>query len=241
VLGLSNVALRFIDPMTALTEGSGPLVERPVRADVFTGKTTRAPSLLEAIAALPTETQTGIRALLAKLEAHHFPSYAHCVRVGNLSMRLAHDVGLDAQSVARIGIAGLVHDVGKIAVPVALLDGKGRLTPEERSVIQGHAAESARLLGSVPLPGALSEIRAAAADHHERLDGRGYPAGKRAEQLSLGARIVAVADVYDALTDASRRYQVALTPEAALARISLLAPRELDSDVVRALRRAKSP
>lgn len=138
----------------------------------------------------------------------------HQMRVMSLTMRLASALQLaDSAEARRIVIrAGLLHDVGKALIPAGIVNKPGRLSPEERRVIEQHAALGARLAASYPCiePGVLDAIHY----HHEQFNGRGYPAGLIGEEIPRLARVLAVADVYDALTS-HRPYRAAWSHAAA--------------------------
>jgi HD-GYP domain-containing protein (c-di-GMP phosphodiesterase class II) len=123
----------------------------------------------------------------------------HSLRVGNLSSLAALHLGIEEPGLSDIRRAGLLHDIGNLAVPNTILDKNASLTPDERGVVARHPQRALEILSRVPLFGNVAKI---AACHHERLDGTGYPRGLRSEQLSLAARIVAAADVFEALTSA---------------------------------------
>ncbi len=139
---------------------------------------------------------------------------AHLRRMSLLCGRLARAIGLTEPDAELVEQASLLHDLGKIGLPDDILHKPGRLTPEERTVMQRHTTIGAQLLAgsSSPLLQAAEEI---ARTHHERWDGGGYPAGLRGEDIPLAGRIAAICDVYDALLS-SRPYKEAWTVEAAL-------------------------
>lgn len=122
-------------------------------------------------------------------------------------------MGFPAKSHSWIRIAGLLHDLGKMAVPHSLLDKPARLTPEEFRVIQTHPYYTRLILEHIR---GLEAMAAVASMHHEKMDGRGYPAGISAPELPSEARIIAAADMYEALT-ANRPYRHGLSPREALA------------------------
>lgn len=121
-----------------------------------------------------------------------------------------------------IALASIMHDVGKIAIPDAILNKPGRLSPEEYEIMKTHTVQGALLLENIPQMRELGVYRYAydiARHHHERWDGRGYPDGLKGDECSIWAQVVALADVYDALV--SRRvYKNAFSPEKALAMIT---------------------
>lgn len=135
--------------------------------------------------------------LLAQLREHDPASYDHCLSVGRYAERLARALGLPAEVVAHVRDVGQLHDVGKLAVPVALLRERAPLAWHELQLIRDHAQVGATMVEADPLTAACAVgVRA----HHERLDGYGYPDGLAGEAIPLEARIVAVADTFDALT-----------------------------------------
>ncbi len=139
----------------------------------------------------------------------------HTYRVARYSTLLAEELGLPPATCRSIFLAAPLHDVGKVAVPDAILLKAGRLDPEEFAVIREHAAIGERILG-----GSTSDLIRLAAEiagaHHERWDGKGYPRGLAGRLIPLPARIVAIADVFDALTS-ERPYKTAMTADAAFA------------------------
>ncbi len=145
---------------------------------------------------------------------------------------LARLVGFPEIDCGRMFVAGLFHDLGKIAIPAELLDKPGRLTPDEYEIVKSHVIYTDRIVE--PL-GDLGGVRAWAAQHHERSDGRGYPRGLAHDEIALGGRVLAVADVFTALTE-SRPYRRGLSPEEALREIgSMSSAGELDRGVVSVL------
>jgi putative nucleotidyltransferase with HDIG domain len=121
----------------------------------------------------------------------------HSLHVGNLAGLVALHMGVDEPALTDIRRAGLLHDIGILAVPNTILDKTEPLTHAERVIVARHPQQALEILSRVPL---FSSVAKLAACHHERLDGSGYPRGLRGEQLSLGARIVAAADVFETLT-----------------------------------------
>jgi putative two-component system response regulator len=157
----------------------------------------------------------------------------HTQRVGRLSALLARSLGLEEDQVELIGRAAPLHDIGKIAIPDHILRKPGRLTPEELRRMQEHAAVGARLLedSRFPLLQAAHEI---ALYHHERWDGNGYPHGVKGTDIPIMARIVAVADAFDALTH-ERPYKRAWSVEESLAELRACSGTRYDPRVIEAL------
>ena len=162
------------------------------------------------------------------LEAKDVYTRGHSERVGLSSRRLAIALGLPPGEVEIIARAGLLHDIGKIGIPEGVLRKTGPLSPEEWEVMRRHPAIGAQIVAPFEFftAGALV-IR----HHHERVDGSGYPDQLTGAAIPLGARIVAVADVYDALTS-DRPYRAALSAAAARAHLESQAGRGLDEEIV---------
>jgi CHASE2 domain-containing sensor protein len=155
---------------------------------------------------------------------------AHLRRMSLLCGRLARATGMSEPDAERIEQASLLHDLGKIGLPDDILHKPGKLTPEERTVMQRHTTIGAQLLAgsSSPLLQAAEEI---ARTHHERWDGGGYPAGLRGEDIPLPGRIAAICDVYDALLS-ERPYKQAWTVEAALGHLEAQSGAHFDPALV---------
>ncbi|NJL34874.1 MAG: GAF domain-containing protein, partial [Chloroflexaceae bacterium] len=140
------------------------------------------------------------------------PSYSqgHSRRVSHVAVEIARELGCNAEQIARIRIGSRLHDLGKIGISDMILSKKGQLDANELDVIRQHPAIGFNLLQDAGLGELLSEELKAVIEHHERLDGTGYPRGLKADEISLIGRIVAVADVFDALTS-DRPYRSALS------------------------------
>jgi putative nucleotidyltransferase with HDIG domain len=173
-----------------------------------------------------------IKALTSAIDARDPYTLGHSVRVGQLSMMIGRELGLDDSSLARLEIGGYLHDIGKIGIRDAVLLKPGRLTDEERRAIEEHPRIGLEILDAVELP---LEVIQFVAGHHERLDGTGYPKRLRGSEVPMVARIGAVADMYDAVTT-SRPYRDPMKPEEALRLLESEAPRLLDPQVVQAFR-----
>jgi HD-GYP domain-containing protein (c-di-GMP phosphodiesterase class II) len=158
-------------------------------------------------------------------------TYRHSDRTCMIVLGLAAALGADEDELSDLRRAALLHDVGKLAVSNRILDKPGRLTPAEFAQIRGHPVMTRRILERVP---GLGELAPVAAAHHERLDGSGYPDGLTAEELTMPMRLLAVADVYEALTS-ERPYRRAMSSAQALDIIRVEAPRSLDEAAASAL------
>jgi putative nucleotidyltransferase with HDIG domain len=153
-----------------------------------------------------------VRALMVRLEQRDVSTEAHTRRVALLAAQVAEELRLSAGSRRHLAVGGLLHDIGKLAVPLEILNKPGKLTDEEFAAIKRHPSDGRKLLeelGGFPEP-----VRRLVSDHHERLDGSGYPRGLQGAELCIETRILAVVDVYDALVS-DRVYRAAWTPERA--------------------------
>jgi len=153
-------------------------------------------------------TEVLARAIQAKDEG----GSRHVERVQYYASALAQGLGLSERDRQAVEIAALLHDIGKLAVPEHILSKPGPLTSDERKKMQLHAQIGAEIVSAVPFPFPVAPL---IRSHHERWDGRGYPAGLSGERIPLGARILAVVDCFDALTS-RRPYRVAMTPDEAV-------------------------
>lgn len=173
----------------------------------------RIDDLRRALSELEIAQAETVRRLSMAVEFRDEDTGAHIERIGRFSTLLAEQVGMSAEFCRRISYAAPLHDVGKVAIPDAILLKEGRLTDAERAVVETHTEEGYRLLR-----GSSSSIldmgATIALSHHERWDGGGYPRGLRGEQIPIEGRIVAIADVFDALTS-DRVYREAFSVETA--------------------------
>jgi len=172
-----------------------------------------------------------LEALVNALEAKDPYLRGHSARVADLSANIATEMGLGEEEVDRVRVAGRLHDLGKIGTRDAVVNKEGPLTAEEFEHVKQHVIIGAQILA--PLVH-LGDIVAMVKSHHERYDGTGYPDGLRGEEVPLGGRIIAAAEVYDALTTA-RPYQEKMTPEQAVERMADLSGTVLDAKVYDAL------
>lgn len=174
-----------------------------------------------------------MRSLATTAESVEDRSGGHTVRVANLSADISARLGVEHEEVERLRLAALLHDVGKLTIPSAILKKPARLSEEEFAIVQKHTTDGAAMLdGSTH--SVLSTARAIAATHHERWDGSGYPCGFSGKGITLEGRIVAVADVFDALTS-DRAYKPAWHVGDALSEIERGAGTQFDPEVVDAL------
>ena len=153
-----------------------------------------------------------IRALTSAIDARDPYTAGHSSRVGHLAVMIGEEVGLDESMLQHLEIGGYLHDIGKIGVRDSILLKPGRLTAEEREMIERHPRVGLDILKPVHLS---AEVIAFVSGHHEKIDGSGYPQHKRGQDVNIIARIAAVSDIYDALTT-DRPYRGAMSVDEAL-------------------------
>ncbi len=168
--------------------------------------------------------------MVKAIEARDPYTSGHSVRVSEYARQIARELGLNPKQVDQIGTAALLHDVGKIYEEFApLLRKEGRLTPEERMLMQGHPVRSADLAGTIAE--FRGKVQTDIRNHHENYDGSGYPDGLAAENIPIGARIIMIADTLDAMTT-DRPYRKALSLSKALEEMARHAGRQFDPKLV---------
>ncbi|OGR34554.1 MAG: hypothetical protein A2051_13815 [Desulfovibrionales bacterium GWA2_65_9] len=150
---------------------------------------------------------------LFKLRGFDEYTYTHSINVSILAVLLGKHLGLGRPDLLKLGLAGLLHDVGKARLPASILKKPGKLTESEFRAVQTHPAESHKLL--LQHENMPPEVLRAVLEHHERHDGSGYPHGHKGDAIATFSRIVALVDVYDALTS-QRVYKAAMAPAKAL-------------------------
>lgn len=165
-----------------------------------------------------------LQALTAAIDAKDRYTCGHSERVALISQQLAHAAGLPPLACEDLRVAGLVHDVGKIGVPESVLLKAGKLTDEEYELVKRHPETGHRILAAVPL---LANVLPGVLHHHERYDGHGYPHGLGGGDIPLMARIIAVADTFDAMSS-DRSYRAKMPRHVVLAEIRRCAGSQLD-------------
>lgn len=174
-----------------------------------------------------------LRALVTAVETKDPSNSGHSDRTAQLAQWLAETLGLGHKEIQDVRTAAMLHDIGKVCVPSKVLRARQPLTDDELVVLAEHALSAVELVQGIDfVAGSVDGI----AHHHERFDGRGYPAGLKGEDIPLTARLVAVADTFDTLTT-SRSYRAAISVDAALEVVAARAGTQFDPAVVDALRR----
>ena len=169
-----------------------------------------------------------LEALSASIDAKDPYTCGHSERVAYISAEIARAYGMDERHVERIRIAGLIHDIGKIGVPEAVLCKPGRLTDEEYAQIKKHPEIGYQIVKDIPL---LDDTLPGILHHHERFDGRGYPAGLTGEHIPFIARIIGLADAFDAMSS-TRTYRAAMDRPKVLSEIHNGAGTQFDPELV---------
>ena len=178
--------------------------------------------------------KSAIHALAEAIDWRDPTTAGHSERVVYYAVKAAQTMGLPPEEIVVLEYAATLHDVGKIGVPDSILSKPARLSDGEYEIMKGHASMTREILERFYFTGTEAQTPHVAASHHERLDGSGYPRGLREDALPLPARILAVVDVYDALTSYDRPYRKASTPDEAIAILREEAGTKLDADVVQA-------
>jgi len=174
---------------------------------------------------------SGMRALVEAVEAKDESRRGHSAATATLSVALAKRLGIAGDELVKVEIASLIHDIGRVGVSEDVLLKNDWLSDDEWTEVKRHPIIGANLLAHVP---ALAELKPIVLAHHERFDGSGYPFGRRGEEIPLAARIIAVADAYQAMIS-PRPYRPALKPHQALLEIAGAAGTQFDRRVVDAL------
>lgn len=152
----------------------------------------------------------------------------HQREVAQLAGAIAREMALDEEDVKGIEVAATLHDIGKIAVPTAILNRPGRLSPPEFELIKAHSQTGSDIVADVPFPWPVAEM---ILQHHERLDGSGYPSGLSDGDILMGSRILAIADVVSAISS-HRPYRPAMGLDQAIAEIETHSGQLYDRDAV---------
>lgn len=214
------------------------LVGIPVAADLHRGTPSRSltggPRAHELVSAEEAFLGVRVRALMMRLADKDEYTEEHTRRVALRAVQVGEELGLAPSRLRTLATGGLLHDIGKLSVPDAILKKPGSLDEDEFAVIRRHPEWGHRLLGE--LGGFPEAVRRLVLDHHERLDGRGYPNGRFGAELDLETRILTVCDVYDALLSV-RVYRPAWTHERALGLLRDEANTAFDALCVTALER----
>ncbi|HEV2022473.1 MAG TPA: HD domain-containing phosphohydrolase [Terriglobales bacterium] len=249
-IGISVFASRKItSPLKTLTESSRAIAKGDFSQRVHLKSRTEIGELAETFNVMSTDLErfvadlkraaeenrtlflSSIQMLAGAVDEKDPYTKGHSDRVTRYSVLLATEMGLVSEEVERIRISAQLHDVGKIGIEDRILKKPGALTPDEFEIMKTHTTKGATILRPVEM---LKEMIPGIELHHESLDGRGYPYGLKGDAIPLMARVITVADTFDAMTT-NRPYQAAMDPEYVVRIINSLASTKFDSRVVAAI------
>jgi len=241
-------------------EGYGPLMALPLRSgkdllgllavqrqpgsQVFTSAQAKAMTIIGSGAAVAVKNARlynslqeqylgAIKSVVTAVEAKDPYTRGHSEKIAHYAQVLAEEMGLDREIIDGLGVAGLLHDAGKIGVSETVLLKEGPLTSEEYTIIKEHVVMSKRIVEPLPLP---EHVLRAIFEHHERLDGSGYPSGLAGDELSVSSRLLSVVDVYDAITS-DRIYRTRMSREEAFETLDrLVIDSKIDGEIVETLK-----
>ncbi len=172
-----------------------------------------------------------IRALADALDAKCDYTSGHSLRVSQYALLIGKNMGLSPEEMRDLELGGILHDIGKIGVPESILWKPAKLTPEETAIMAEHPVKSAQIIGDLP---SLQKAKRFVMHHHEFMDGSGYPDRLVGDDIPLGARIILVADAYDAMTS-DRPYRKAIGHERAIQELKKCAGKQFDPKIVAVL------
>jgi len=193
----------------------------------------RTAELDRALASLEEAYRSTLKSLTAALETRDSETHGHSERVVTYSLRLGRECGLNSEQMSALEFGSLLHDIGKIGVPDAILRKPAKLTEEEWVLMREHPLHGKQILRGIPFLDRASRV---VAQHHEKWDGTGYPLGLKGEDIDICARIFAVADAFDAITS-DRVYRRGKSYEAAAKELEDWAGKQFDAIVVAAFHR----
>jgi HD-GYP domain-containing protein (c-di-GMP phosphodiesterase class II) len=177
-----------------------------------------------------------LHGLAASIDARDPLTRGHSEKVTEYTLGICNDLGFSPEQREVISTAALLHDYGKIAVPDAILRKPGLLTPRERELVKIHAEQTEKILRQIGFEGIYRQVPAIAGAHHEKMDGSGYPRGLKGEEIPLGARIIGVADFFEAIT-AKRHYREPMRRDEAIALLKREAGKSFEPRLVDAFLR----
>lgn len=181
---------------------------------------------------IPTWTLDVAKTIMETVRAKDPATYEHCIRVSRSARLLAKAAGLDEMDQRIVEFAGLFHDIGKIGVPDSILLKPAKLTEAEFNVMKSHPEKSVQILTPLTAIEFYQRLIPGVLHHHERYDGKGYPACLKGEEVPLTARLILVVDTFDAMTE-TRAYRKGLPDEVAYRELKDFAGRQFDPHLVK--------
>lgn len=175
-----------------------------------------------------------LQVLAASIDARDSLTAGHSEKVTEYSLGICKELGLSQNYCEMIRVAALLHDYGKIGVPDAILKKEGRLTPEEYEIVKTHSDKTREILAQINFEGIYLEVPEIAGAHHEKVDGSGYPLGIKGKDIPMGAKIIAVADYFEAIT-AKRHYREPMPVDEAFALLREESGKHFENRLVEAL------
>jgi HD-GYP domain-containing protein (c-di-GMP phosphodiesterase class II) len=172
-----------------------------------------------------------IRTLAASIDTRDNLTAGHSARVTDFAVEICQEMGVGEEFTEVVRVAAQLHDYGKIGIKDSILKKEGTLSDDERREIETHAAKSEEILSQIKFYGAYQQVPFIAGSHHERLDGKGYPRGLTGKEIPLGARIIAVADFFEAIT-AKRHYREPMSFEQAVELLKRESGPHLEPEIV---------
>jgi putative nucleotidyltransferase with HDIG domain len=179
---------------------------------------------------------SSIKSLAQTIDAKDPYTHGHSQRVTDIALAIVEQMGFNDEQKKQIMVAAILHDIGKIGIKDAVLSKPNQLTKEEKAIFDQHPHVGSKIMSHIDQ---LENIIPIIRHHHESYNGNGYPDKLKAKQIPLGARIIAIADTFDAMTS-DRPYRKAISPEAAKEEITKLSGIQFDPEVVEAFNRAYS-
>lgn len=192
----------------------------------------RTAELDKALEEVENSYRSTLKALVQALETRDFETHGHSERVVTFSLRLGYELGLEKNVLRDLELGALLHDIGKIGVPDAVLRKPAKLNDEEWAKMRLHPQHGQKIMRNIPFLEGASRI---VAQHHERWDGEGYPFGIRGEEIDIGARIFAVVDAFDAMVS-DRVYRRGCSYEDAVKELERCAGTQFDPMIVEAFK-----
>lgn len=192
----------------------------------------RAAEIDKALEEIESSYRITLKALVQALETRDFETHGHSERVVTFSLRLGHELGLEKECLRDLELGALLHDIGKIGVPDAILRKPAKLNPEEWDKMKLHPLHGQKILRNIKFLEGAAQI---VAQHHEKWDGSGYPYGIRGEDINIGARIFAVVDAFDAMVS-DRVYRKGRPYKDALEELERCAGTQFDPLIVEAFK-----
>jgi HD-GYP domain-containing protein (c-di-GMP phosphodiesterase class II) len=186
----------------------------------------------DALSEIPDWARTVALTLLHAVKERDPYTYGHCRRVARHASLLAGAAGLNRHDQQVIEYASMFHDLGKMGIPDSILLKPGRLTSEEEAVMRAHPTKSADIVAPLAGVGFFKQTLPGILHHHERIDGLGYPFGMKGEAIPLAARIILIADTFDAMTT-TRPYRKGLAHEIAYKELATFSGRQFDPHLVK--------